>query len=68
MKDPLEEKHKGLGRKPAATRRTRTGWCGFCRQTAPLKMIRGVGYLCPICGGRLLGNAPGISRNIYKSY
>ena len=66
MKDPLKETHKGLGRKPSTTRRIRTGWCGFCRQVAPLTRIRGIGYLCPTCGGHLFGDAPEITRYIFK--
>lgn len=56
---------KGLGRKPNTTKRIRTGWCGFCQKAQPLKQIPGLGYLCPDCGGRLLGNHPGITRHIY---
>lgn len=64
-KDPLQEIYKGLGKKPANTKRIRTGWCGFCQQPVPLKNTSGIGYLCPVCGGRVWGNHPGITRHIY---
>jgi len=64
--DPLWNVPRGLGRKPPTTRQIRTGWCGFCQEPHPLHLIKGVGYLCPKCGGRLLGNHPGITRHIYR--
>jgi len=65
MKDYLEEKHQGMGRKPSNTKRIRTGWCMFCQESHPLKRILGIGYLCPTCGGHMSGNHPGITRHIY---
>ena len=58
------EHYKGLGHK-SHVKQIRTGWCGFCQKSAPLKRVRGIGYLCPICGGHLLGKHPGITRQIY---
>ena len=66
MEDFLKETYKGLGKKPANTKRIRTGWCGFCQKPAPLKGIKGIGCLCPTCGGRLWGNHPGITRHIFR--
>jgi len=65
-KDPLLEIHKGLGRKPGNTKKIRTGWCPFCKEPHPLKRIPGIGYLCPTCGGAMVGNQPGITRRIYR--
>lgn len=64
-RDPLEEVHKGLGRKPSSTKRIRTGWCSFCRIPVELKRTKGIGYLCPKCGGHVWGNKPGITRQIF---
>lgn len=65
-KDILHQKIKGMGRKPPNTRAIRAGWCGFCQQSTPLKLTKGIGYLCPRCGGRLKGDHPGITRRIFK--
>ena len=64
--DPLQEKHKGLGRKPPNIRKIRTGWCTFCKESYPLKRTPRLGYLCPNCGGHMMGNHPGITHEFYR--
>lgn len=67
MRDLLYQQHHGLGRKPVNTKKIRHGWCTFCKESHPLEnLIRGIGYLCPTCGGCLMGNHPGIERHFYR--
>lgn len=66
-KDYLKQKHPGLGRKPANTKRVRSGWCQFCKEVHPAVRTRGIGYLCPTCGGLMVGTAPDIDRKFIRT-
>ena len=61
------------GQNPSTTKRIRTYWCGFCRKKVTFGDANNVhlgkrrwSHLCPTCGGVLLGNNPGISRDIFR--
>jgi hypothetical protein len=65
MSDPLRCRIKGLGKKPTGVKKIRTGWCPFCDIAVPLKVTPRIGYLCPQCGGRVVGDHPGQVRHVY---
>lgn len=56
------------------TKRISNYWCGFCRKEVtkkdatkvPTSRRRHFFYNCPVCGGQLLGDAPGIRRDFYQ--
>jgi len=61
----IDRRHSG------GMKRIKTYYCGFCRKVVKEPNKVHVGgkrwwYLCPTCGGYLLGDSPGISREIYK--
>ena len=60
------------GQLPSTTKRIKTYWCTFCKKKitqaeATNIYLRGKQWFhnCPICGGRLVGNNPGIERRIF---
>lgn len=53
------------------TKRIHDFWCGFCRMRVVKPNSVHIRYkywlfLCPRCGGKLMGDSPGVHRDIYK--
>ncbi len=62
-----------IKKRGSRTKHIHNYWCWFCRIevehkeaiVVPTFNRRYFNYLCPRCGGRLLGDAPGVRRDIF---